>query len=102
MSAIQAGLVLAVTLCSSAAQAASSGPEPTGLAAASSACTASGRFGQTHAALDRSIALAGRVHPGLDEYLALHAQARESIQRPAMLLGAELRARASRTEHAQH
>ena len=63
------------------------------------ACTTEVRLGQAHAGPDGSIALGGRMHSDLGEYLTLHAQARDAIQRSAMLPGAELRAQVSRGEN---
>jgi hypothetical protein len=100
MDAIRVGVAFAVTLWGTAPpQAANGGAEPMQLAAVGRACTTEVRLGQVHAGPDGLTARAGGMHSELDEYLVLHAQVRGSIQRSAMLPGAEMRAEASRGEH---
>jgi len=99
MKANRVGMALAMALWGMPALAATAGGEPLRLAAVSPACSAQVRLGQAHTAPGSSIALAGSLHADLDEYLEMHAQARETIHRWALLPETELRVQATHGEN---
>lgn len=92
-------MVLAIGLWGTAALAATVGSESLRLAAISPPCTVQVRLGQAPGPQGSSIALAGGIHADLDEYLEMHAKARETIYRPARVPGIELRVQATHGEN---
>jgi len=92
-------MVLAIGLWGTAALAATVGSESLRLAAISPPCIVQVRLGQAPGPQGSSSALAGSLHADLDEYLEMHAQARETIHRSALAPGTELRVQANHGEN---